>query len=138
MTSIALNENWDIFVDGSGNLATVTGNAAIAQDVACACRTWLGELWYNRALGVNYKQIFSGRPTKQLLKQSLINQGMTVPGVGNITCYLTLGPNREIGGQLQISNAPGGTIIAVVNSTSFAGDAPWWVFAGGNTAIAGQ
>ncbi len=137
MSSLLLSPSWDITLDANNNLAVTTGNYAIAQDVACACRTWLAELWLDRTLGLDFEQIFSGKPTKQLIKQSLASQALLVPGVGSVTIYLTAdGESREIGGQIQIASAPDGTVIAVANATTFAGDAPWWVSAIGNIAIA--
>lgn len=130
MTSLLLDTtNWDIGLDANGNLAIATGNYAIAQDVANACRTWRAELWYDTALGVVYQQILDNRPSIQFVKLALIGQGQTVPGVGSLKCFLTgPGTDREVGGQIQISNAAG-ALIAVLNSTAFVGDVPWWVSA---------
>ena len=127
MSSLLLDSNWDLSLDVNGNLAVASGNYAIAQDVACACQTWQGELWYDTTRGVPYNLILGERPSIQFIKQALITEGMNVPNVGSIVCYLTgPGTDRQIGGQLQISNT-GGTLIAVANTTAFAGDAPWWV-----------
>jgi hypothetical protein len=129
MTSLLLDDAWDIGVDANGNLATVTGNLAIAQDVASACRTFRSEVWYDTSQGVPYNQIMGQRPSLQFVKQALIGAGQTVPGVSSLAVFLTgPGTDRQIGGQIQIMNAAG-QIVAVVNATSFAGDAPWWVSA---------
>lgn len=38
---------WDILLDDTGNLAITDNPHAVAQDVACACSTFLGECWYD-------------------------------------------------------------------------------------------
>jgi hypothetical protein len=127
MTSLLLDDNWDIGLDGNGNLAIVSGNLAIAQDVACACRLWRYELWYDITLGVQYQQIEANRPPIPFVKLALSTQANMVPGVASTQIFLTgPGTDREVGGQIQITGS-NGEIIAVVNSTTFAGDAPWWV-----------
>ena len=107
---------WDLTVDSSGNIAVATGAYALAQDVASACRTFLGELWYDVTFGVPYfQQILGQLPSFSFIKQKLIAVGMTVPGVGSVACYLT-GPNagRSVGGQLQITTTDG--TLVVLNS----------------------
>lgn len=127
MTSLLLDSNWDLTLDANGNLAATAGDYAIAQDVACACRTWQSELWYDMSRGVQYNLILGQRPPLQFIKQNMIREGTNVPNVGSIQCYFTgPGTNREIGGQIQIYNSSG-VVIAVAVSSNFAGDAPWWV-----------
>jgi hypothetical protein len=129
MTSFLLDSHWDIGLDANGNFAIATGNLAIAQDVACACRVFRGELWYDNSQGMPYQQILGERPSLQFVKQALIGVGQTVPNVGSLAVFLTgPGNDRQVGGQIQIMSATG-TIIAVTSATSFAGDAPWWVSA---------
>lgn len=35
-------QTWDLMLDGAGNLAVTDNPYAVAQDVACACSTFLG------------------------------------------------------------------------------------------------
>lgn len=59
--TIALDENWDWTVDKNGNIATKTGGDAVAQDVASACATFLGEVYYNDKLGIPYQTEILGK-----------------------------------------------------------------------------
>lgn len=59
--TIALDENWDLTIDKNGNIATKTGSEAIAQDIASACATFLGEVYYNNKLGIPYQTEILGK-----------------------------------------------------------------------------
>lgn len=59
--TIALDENWDWTIDKNGNIASKTGGEAIAQDVASACTTFLGEVYYNDKLGIPYQTEILGK-----------------------------------------------------------------------------
>ncbi|MEX9565955.1 hypothetical protein ABMZ87_17775 [Morganella morganii] len=59
--TIALDENWDWTIDKNGNIDTKTGGAAVAQDVASACATFLGEVYYNDKLGIPYQTEILGK-----------------------------------------------------------------------------
>lgn len=131
MNTLQLTPEWDI----TPNLTVLTGNAAITQDVASACRTWEGEAWYNTLLGVPYlPTIFARRPTLNAVKNLLISQAIQVPGVGSVTVYLTAGPGRVIGGQIQIKNSAG-AIIGVVQAPNFGSPQPWWVGGASYSAV---
>ncbi len=121
---------WDLQLDTAGNLAVATGHYAIAQDVASAVRTFLGEEWYDTTAGVPYiEQILGQRPPLQFLKAQFVAAGMTVPGVAGVTCFLT-GPglNREVGGQLQITNDVNNLLTVIESTTILApGVIPWYV-----------
>jgi hypothetical protein len=135
MNSLLLDAQWDITTDVNNNLAIVSGGQAIAQDVACVCRTWLGELWYDVTQGVPYQVILNARPALQFLKNALAAAAATVPGVASIACFLTgPGPDRVVGGQIQITPQVNPTIV-VVQTTNLAGDLPWWVNAADEQAV---
>ncbi len=125
---------WDLQLDAAGNLAVATGHYAVAQDVASAVRTFLGELWYATDQGIPFlEQILGQRPPLQFLKAQFVAAGMTVPGVAGITCFLTgPGPNREVGGQLQIINDVDNLLTVIESTTILApGVSPWYVTAVG-------
>lgn len=120
---------WDLTLDAAGNLAVATGPYAIAQDVASALRLFLGELWYDTASGIPYiDQILGQRPPLQFLKAQFVAAAATVPGVTTVLCFLTgPGPNREIGGQIQVTDNTGR--VTVIESTTILqpGVIPWYV-----------
>ncbi len=104
---------WDLCLDANGNIAVAAPPYSIAQDVATACRTFLGEVYYDTTLGVPYYQQILGRlPPVQLIKQQLVDQALTVPGVTNPVCYLTGFAGRRLTGQIQFTGPDGTTQVA--------------------------
>lgn len=127
MNTLLLSTDWDLSIDGAGNIAVAKGQYAIAQDVASAVRTFLGECWYDVSQGVPYfENILGYRPSLQFMKSRFIAAGMTVPGVASIVCFLT-GPGtaRMVGGQLQITDD--GDNLLLVETTQLQGVAPWYI-----------
>lgn len=108
MNTLQLDDSgWDLVIDAYGNIAMRTGGIAIAQDAASACKTWLGEVYYNTTLGVPYPQILAHLPPASFVKSKLAAAAETVPGVASATVYLTSYSNRELGGQVQITTSDG-------------------------------
>ena len=52
---------WDLVLDSFGNIALASPPYALAQDVASAIRTFLGEVYYDASLGVPYFQDILGQ-----------------------------------------------------------------------------
>jgi hypothetical protein len=99
---------WDLIVDASGNIAIASDPYSVAQDVASACRTFVGDVFYNLAAGFPYRtQILAQAPPLALVKQWLINQASAVPGCSNPVVYLTSLPPRRLGGQIQFTDSNG-------------------------------
>lgn len=145
MDTLKLDNNWDLMVEGD-SIALATVHYAIAQDVASACRTFRGELWYDVSFGMPYLSqdlsdvgnILGRLPSIEFVRSQLIAVGKTVPGVANIVCFLT-GPNtreRLLGGQLQITNDDG-VMAALAQTIALFGGAPWYVsgIQGGETGV---
>jgi len=104
---------WDLVLDASGNIAVASPPYSIAQDVATACRTFLGECYYDTTLGVPYFGEILGRlPPTQLIKQQIVDQALTVPGVTIPVCYLTGFAGRRLTGQIQFTGPDGTTQVA--------------------------
>jgi hypothetical protein len=120
--TLALTDDWDLYVDGSGNIATVDGPAAIAQDVASATRLFRGELWYDTTQGVPYFEEILGRaPPTGLISARLVAAGLTVPHVLRIR--VTLDPltvERRLTGTMRITDDRGTVVTANL-------DLPWYV-----------
>lgn len=73
---------WDLCLDSGGNIAVAQAPYQLAQDVACAIRTFLEEVWYNDTLGVDYfGQILGHTPPLAVLQALLVKAALTVPGV---------------------------------------------------------
>lgn len=74
-------DNWDFVFDASGNLAIATPPYSVAQDVSSAIRTFLGEVYYDSTLGVDYANILGERPPLAFLLEQMENAAASVPGV---------------------------------------------------------
>lgn len=116
-------DTWDLVVNDSGNLAVATDLYALAQDVASACRTFLGEQWYNTALGIPYTdQILGVLPPESFLAAQFQGQGEAVPQVAQVRAFLdTVGPSRVLTGRLEVTSEASQTAVV---SGSIA--TPWY------------
>jgi hypothetical protein len=130
MNTLLLNTaNWDLTVTSSGDIAMATEPYAIAQDVASALKLFQGELYYDTTQGVPYfEQILGKYPPAQYLKAQFVLAAMTVPGVASAKAFLTGFSNRQLSGQVQITDANGQTSVV---STADVLDAsvPWYISA---------
>ena len=78
---LELND-WDLCIDASRNIARATAPYALAQDVASAIKTFLGEVYYDTTLGVPYfTQILGHTPPVAVFEEYMIAAALTVPGV---------------------------------------------------------
>lgn len=100
--------SWDLIVDGSGNIAMASEPYALAQDVASAIKTFLGEVYYDTTLGVPYfTKILGLTPTVAYFQQQMIDAALTVPGVVSATCVITGFAGRTITGQVNFTDSSG-------------------------------
>ena len=93
---------WDLVVDAIGNIAMAAPPYAVAQDVASAVRTFLGELWYDTTQGIPYwTQILGKLPPASLLIEMINIVALTVPGVVTVQTVISSFNSREVTGQIQ-------------------------------------
>lgn len=94
---------WDLVLDVNGNIALAGVPYSIAQDVASAVRTFLGECWYNTNLGLPYwQQILGDFPPLQFVRQQIITSALTVPNVASVEVTFTSFVDRNVSGQILI------------------------------------
>jgi hypothetical protein len=94
---------WDLTLDAFGNIAVAAPPYAIAQDVASACRTVLGEVYYDTTLGVDYfGTIFGYTPPIAIFQEQFVAQTLTVPAVVTASCNIESydASTRETTGQI--------------------------------------
>jgi hypothetical protein len=104
---------WDLCLDASGNIAVASEPYAIAQDVASAVRTFLGECWFNTTDGVPYwSDILGQRPPLQLVKADIVAAAKTVQGVASAQCFITGLKDRVLTGQVQGMTTSGQPFVA--------------------------
>ena len=108
MDTIYLTPSWGMTVDASGNIAMATAEYAIAQDVASACKLFLGELYYDTTKGVPYNQVILGKkPPRALVAHYLEKAALTVPEVvATQVTGLTL-TNRGLTGNIEVIDLAG-------------------------------
>lgn len=108
-------QDWDLCLDTSGNIALAKEPYAIAQDVASACKTFLGECWYDTTAGVPYlQQVLGQLPSLSVIKALLVNAASTVPGCGNPIVFITGFQNRQLVGQVQFIDNLGQPAVASI------------------------
>lgn len=99
---------WDLVLDINGNIALASDPYSQAQDAGSAIRLFEGELWYDTTQGVPYWQSIIGTlPPPELVKAVLVNAALTVPGVKVAQVFLSAYNNRQLSGQVQISDSAG-------------------------------
>ncbi|MBV1833085.1 hypothetical protein [Novacetimonas pomaceti] len=82
---------WDLIADASGNIAVCEDPYAIAQAVACECRLFLGEAWYDTTQGVPYNQeILTAAPNIGLIESLMATAAKKVTGVASARAMLYL------------------------------------------------
>jgi len=123
MNTLLLDQTtWDLCLDASGNIAMAADPYAQAQDVASALRLFAGEAYYNTARGVPYFDRILGRfPPVPLIKAQFVAAALTVPGIVAAVCTLASIRNRQLSGQVRITNLAGVSLTVA--------------FSGGSTSI---
>ncbi|MCT8341934.1 MULTISPECIES: hypothetical protein [Photorhabdus] len=98
-------KSWDLTLDDSGNISITDNPYAVAQDVACACSTYLGECWYDTTLGLPYYQRILGHwPGIQLINSKMQQEAMKLPYVQSAICKAISGDERTIVGTMTITD----------------------------------
>jgi hypothetical protein len=105
-------DTWDLVLDANGNIALASAPYSLAQDVASAIRTFLGEVWYDDTLGIPFDtQILGHTPPIAVLQAYMVEAALTVPGVVRAKCVIESfnAQTRQVIGQVQFVDDTGGT-----------------------------
>lgn len=99
---------WDLVLDAEGNIAVCTEPYSIAQDVACACQTFKGELVYDINDGVPYfSEILGQWPPLSLVRERLKAAALSVEEVVSAQIIITAVEGRQLSGQVQFIDVDG-------------------------------
>jgi hypothetical protein len=99
---------WDLTLDSSNNMALAPQPLGLAQDAASAIKTFLGECWWDKTVGIPWlQQVLGQKPTLSVLKQQLVNAALTVPDVASAVVFISSFTNRAVSGQVQVVSATG-------------------------------
>lgn len=78
---------WDLTLDGAGNIATVTGDFAAAQNVANAVRLFTDDAYFNPERGIPHFAITLGqKPALSVFRSRVRKAALEVDGVQNADC----------------------------------------------------
>jgi hypothetical protein len=109
----------DLVKDASGNIAVASNPYSLAQNAASAIKMFLGEQWYNTTIGVPWltsngqNQFLAAPPNIPLMKSKLSAVALTVPDVVSAKVFITSIVDRNISGQVQVTDGSGTTTAAV-------------------------
>jgi hypothetical protein len=107
---------WDLCLTTEGNIAVASEPYAIAQDVASAVRLFDSELWYDTDKGVPYfSEILGHQPPLSLMKAEFIKAALTVPLVASVKVFVSNTAEREVTGQIQITDTSQRTVVVTGN-----------------------
>ena len=109
MNTLQLNlATWDLELDSNGNLAVATGPQAIAQDVASAISTFLGEVYYDVTQGLPWQsEVFGQQFSASLVGALLAQAALTVPGVVSAHATGLVISGGAVTGTLEFTDATG-------------------------------
>ena len=107
MITLALDNSWDITVDSLGNLATLSDNERLAQDVASSVRVFKGELPFDIERGVEYNNPDLNRET---LNYEMNEQAKLIDGVAESVVLFEELSNRTLKPVIYITNEQGNQI----------------------------
>jgi hypothetical protein len=106
---------WDLALDGSGNLFTLSGANALAQDVASAISTFYGEVYYSASVGVPYlSRVFGQSYSPSIAAHLIKKQAAAVPNVSSVKVVLNSFVNRQLSGTVNFID-----VNAAANGVSF-------------------
>jgi hypothetical protein len=103
---------WDLVLAADGNIAVASEPYALSQDAASAVKTWLGEVYFDTTVGIDWPSILAHSPQIGLTKQKIVDAALTVPDVGAAACFLSAFSDRVVEGQLQVTGTSGQTSAA--------------------------
>ncbi len=99
-------DTWDLALDANGNIAVGTDVYQQAQDVASACRTFRGELYYDTQTGIPYDtEILGGTGFPlALYKLYLEEAALSIDGVVSAQASLNTNDRRNVIGAIIFTN----------------------------------
>lgn len=103
-------DNWDLCADANGNIALASPPYSVAQDVASAIRTFLGDCYYDQTIGIPYfDQILGKTPPLSLFQEYIQNAALSVPSVVSAVCVVSSVVNRQVTGSVTFTDSAGVT-----------------------------
>lgn len=101
MKTLALNDDWDIYIDDNSNIATKEKNERLAQDVASSVMVWKGECAFDVERGIEFSKMEEHRNT---IETEINNQALLVDGVADSYVEMTSFENRTLTPVIHVTN----------------------------------
>lgn len=111
-TTLAIDKNGDLIIDGGGNLVLLSGIEQVAQDCWLGVQTHVKDIWYNQQYGMPYfDQILGFAPPDSLVSHEI---NKTLRGFDNVTSVavsnIRLDDNRQLHADIDIETSFNQTI----------------------------
>lgn len=109
MISMKLDpDTWDIGLDAMGSIAATAEPDRVAQDAACAVRTFSEECIFDQDRGLPYfAAILGQRVPAQLVNAYVEREAVLVPGVDAAVSSITSVAGRTLTGEITITETTG-------------------------------
>lgn len=101
----------DLMVDAAGNIATATGDYAIAQDAASYIKVNITDAIFDQDRGIPYKNLFDNKAPPTLIKQYIIDEVTKIPEVLSAEVFFVALENRVLYIQIQIKSTSNQDIV---------------------------
>jgi len=101
-------DEWDLYTDNLGNIATLSGNERLAQDVASSVRVFRGELPMDVERGVEYNKPDTNRED---LNNQMNEQARLVDGVQSSVVIFEELDNRTLKPVVYVTNEENEQIV---------------------------
>jgi len=108
MKTMALKNDWDLYVDEFGNIAMKDGNDRLAQDVASSVRVFKGEDGFDITRGVEYNKPDENRQT---LNRQMNEQTGFIDGVESSAVIFEELIDRTLKPVVYVTNENGEEVI---------------------------
>ncbi|MEQ9911000.1 hypothetical protein [Pectobacterium polaris] len=102
-------DNWDLTLDGNGNIAIADSGYSVAQDVASACLVFSGECYYDNTLGIPWKEeVLGRRPSAGYIGNKMEVEARKLPIVNQALASIFFDKNtRQTRGVIRITDNDG-------------------------------
>ena len=108
--TLLLNDDWDVTLDASGNIATAQGAYGIAQNVANAVRLFTNDACFDQTRGIPHFDVELGRvPPMSALRARIRQAALDVEGVTDAEVSFLSFEGRVLSGEVQITTETGET-----------------------------
>ena len=111
--TLLLDNQWDITLDGNGNIATTSGDYGVAQGVANSIRLFTNDAYYDPDKGVPHFAIdLKKAPQESVIRARLLQAALETAGVKAAKIESLAIVNRHLTGNIQLATEFGGADVA--------------------------